>query len=356
MNNGGKMGFSAEYCPLRQISIQKNWLLIIQLVFLPSVQRSPIIIQARKFIFISIKQQLPMNESHKLPSSNQKFAFIKSCFSWLEEKSFVILPSIAVLLTLSVVSVYFHYFSGEVLLEHDKWGQFGDYLGGILNPIFGFLGFIALLLTLKLQRQELKLSTEELAKSAKALELQNKSIAQQNFENTFFQLLRRHGELVSETNFDNKTGRRVFQNLFRKLSVIYYDNELIKDTNERAITSYQVLFSDYHYLLAHYFRVLYHVFKFIDTSQLSEVDKSSYANMARAQISSYELCLMFYNGTYGEGKGGFKPLIEKYGLLKHLDQNLLLTPKHKENRSFYEKTAFLSHADRAKFHEVVKTE
>ncbi|ESS73933.1 hypothetical protein MGMO_8c00700 [Methyloglobulus morosus KoM1] len=270
-----------------------------------------------------------MNESHELDSSNQKLTFVRSCFGWLEEKSFVILPSIAVLLTFSVVSVYFHYFSGEVLVEHDKWGQFGDYLGGVLNPIFGFLGFIALLLTLKLQRQELKLSTEELAKSAKALELQNKALAQQNFENTFFQLLRRHGELVSEASYNNLTGRYVFQNLYQTRLTHIYNNEVTKveDINERAITSYKVFFSHHHHLLAHYFRVLYHVFKFIDTSQLSEDDKSNYANIARAQLSSYELCLMFYNGIYGEGKVGFKPLIEKYGLLKHLDTNLLLDSK-----------------------------
>jgi hypothetical protein len=50
---------------------------------------------------------------------------------------------------------------------------------------------------------------------------------------------------------------------------------------------------------------------------------------------------MFYNGIHGEGKVGLKPLIEKYGLLKHLDPKLLLDLKHKENCSFYEKTAFL---------------
>jgi hypothetical protein len=301
-----------------------------------------------------------MNESHELAPSKQKLTFVRSCFGWLEEKSFVILPSIAVLLTLGVVSKYYYHFGGEVSLKHDKWGQFGDYLGGVLNPIFGFLGFIALLLTLKLQRQELKLSTEELAKSAKALELQNKSLAQQNFENTFFQLLRRHSELVSEASFKGLTGRDVFRSLYKSSLVNTYTNVVtdIKDINERAIATYKAFFSDSdsHHILAHYFRVLYHIFKFIDTSQLSGFDKTIYANIARAQLSSYELCLMFYNGIYGEGKVGFKPLIEKYGLLKHLDSSLLLDPGHKENQFFYEKTAFLSHVDRAKFYGVVETE
>ena len=298
-----------------------------------------------------------MHESHKLPSSNQKVTFVRSCFSWLEEKSFVILPSIAVFLTFSVVSVYFHYFSGEVLLEHDKWGQFGDYLGGVLNPIFGFLGFIALLLTLKLQRQELKISTEELAKSAKALELQNKALAQQNFENTFFQLLRRHGELVSETNFNRVTGRDAFKSLYTEtLDPIYhFDHEKINNVRERAMAAYRRFFDDYHHILAHYFRTLYHVFKFIDMSQLSEIEKTVYADIACAQLSSFELCLMFYNGIVGKGKTGFKPLIEKYGILKHLNANLLLDTDHWRNDAFYKETAFLDRADRTNLHELKET-
>ena len=116
-----------------------------------------------------------MNETNEPASSDQKFSFVRSCLGWLQEKLFVILPFIAVLLIFSAVTVYFHYFRGEVLVEHDKWGQFGDYVGGVLNPIFGFLGLIALLLTLKLQSQELHLSTKELKKSAKALKLQNKA-------------------------------------------------------------------------------------------------------------------------------------------------------------------------------------
>lgn len=61
--------------------------------------------------------------------------------------------------------------------DTDTWGTFGDYVGGILNPILSFLTLIALILTLHLQRtqldiskEELKLSREELKASREALE------------------------------------------------------------------------------------------------------------------------------------------------------------------------------------------
>ena len=163
--------------------------------------------------------------------------------------------------------------------------------------------------------------------------------------------------MISEASFDSLTGRYVFQNLYQTKLAYKYNIEVgNKDINERPIASYKLFFSDYHHLLAHYFRVLYHIFKFIDTSQLSEDDKSNYANIARAQLSSYELCLMFYNGIYGEGKVGFKPLIEKYGILKHLDTTLLLNPEHRDNRMFYNETAFLGRSDRATIHGVMESE
>jgi len=39
----------------------------------------------------------------------------------------------------------------------EQWGQFGDYFGGTLNPIFAFLAFIGVLLTVYLQSEQLKI-------------------------------------------------------------------------------------------------------------------------------------------------------------------------------------------------------
>lgn len=51
----------------------------------------------------------------------------------------------------------------------ERLGQFGDFLGGTLNPIFGFLTVCLLLWSIFIQRKELSLTRKELKKSAKAL-------------------------------------------------------------------------------------------------------------------------------------------------------------------------------------------
>ena len=49
-----------------------------------------------------------------------------------------------------------------------EWGQMGDFFGGMLNPILAFASFIALLYTIRIQSEELKLTREEFAKSVEA--------------------------------------------------------------------------------------------------------------------------------------------------------------------------------------------
>lgn len=52
--------------------------------------------------------------------------------------------------------------------ELGKWGQLGDFFGGTLNPLFGFLAFSAILITLYIQKHELSLTLGEL-KQARAV-------------------------------------------------------------------------------------------------------------------------------------------------------------------------------------------
>lgn len=60
------------------------------------------------------------------------------------------------------VYVYRAQFDGPVSEAPAAWAQFGDYFGGVLNPIVGLAALGALLWTLALQNRELRLQREEL--------------------------------------------------------------------------------------------------------------------------------------------------------------------------------------------------
>ena len=96
--------------------------------------------------------------------------------------------------------------------------------------------------------------------------------------------------------------------------------------------------SPYQQLVGYYFRALYNFVKFVDQSDFPEEfeAKKFYTNLIRAQLSSYELGLLFYNClSYREAK--FKVLVEKYALLEDMDFKVLINEEHK---SLYDKSAY----------------
>lgn len=55
---------------------------------------------------------------------------------------------------MAIVIVVYRYttvFTTNVMADREAWGQFGDYFGGVLNPLLSFAAFITLLITLRAQ-------------------------------------------------------------------------------------------------------------------------------------------------------------------------------------------------------------
>lgn len=84
---------------------------------------------------------------------------------------------------------------------------------------------------------------------------------------------------------------------------------------------------------SHYFRTLYHLIEFVYKSPIE--DKTYYTGLIRAQLSTDEVALFFYNGLSEQGRG-FKPLIERYALLK----NWRMPKTFQAHRSLYPVEAY----------------
>ena len=83
-------------------------------------------------------------------------------------------------------------------------GQLGDMFGAV-NSLFSGLAFAGLIVTLILQRKDLSLqresikqTNEQLGIQAREFEIQNKMAKQEQFRNTFFELLRMLETIVAE--------------------------------------------------------------------------------------------------------------------------------------------------------------
>lgn len=208
-------------------------------------------------------------------------------------------------------------------------GTFGDSFGA-LNTLFSGLAFSGIIISIFLQSKELKETRGEIKAQGKQFKLQTEALTKQIFENTFFQLLHLHNEITQSISVDqlgsfsaNKpdlTGRAAFKELYTNKfgqHIFIYELGLNESECPDNTNDYYLMFHDvYGSQLGHYFRNIYQILKFVD--QGSVINKKFYTNLLRAQLSSYELALLFFNCLSDLGIENFKPLVEKYEIFEHL--------------------------------------
>jgi hypothetical protein len=229
-------------------------------------------------------------------------------------------------------------------------GTFGDKFGAV-NSLFSGLAFAGIIFTILLQRKELQLQRDELSSTRAVFEKQNEMLSQQKFESTYFQMLNLFHSIVNSIDIRRnnaertiiKTGRDCFETFYKELSGAV-ENLVERENAKRDIVvqslftketlpiefyleAYGEVYTKHRSDLSHYFRTFYHIIKLINKSELK--DKKQYTSIARAQLSSYEQILLFYNCLHQNGLIKFKPLIEEYALFKNIDDSLLFSQTHK---------------------------
>jgi len=80
----------------------------------------------------------------------------------MNRKFMYVVVGIAVIFIVVVIVMYISTFGTSRSFEHAAWGTFGDYFGGILNPVFALCAFLGVLWSLDMQTKQLKqLSTDK---------------------------------------------------------------------------------------------------------------------------------------------------------------------------------------------------
>lgn len=114
-----------------------------------------------------------------------------------------------------------------------------------------------------------------------------------------------------------------------EISENIWNSAQTKSTAELISLTYSLFFQKYHYAIGHYFRHLYHIIKF--AKEFSSTSKNNadlnkrYVDFIQAQMSSYELMLLFYNAV------SFPKLMElliQFNFLENLSEEDLIEPQH----------------------------
>lgn len=196
------------------------------------------------------------------------------------------------------------------------WGSFGSYIGGIVGATFASLSFVCLLITVLLQRKELKNNSE--------------AQKQQRFEDNFYSLLSQHNTTLSELRcrFDDNSHFLHDLNIILvpkgspKAELIEVQNKILNDIE-----------------LSQYFRILYQLLKFIcrnDVGNDEQVfndcyisnqdnvteNEKMYASIVRSFVPVKLLhvlalnCIPSYSGL--NNLSLYHALLERYEFLEHL--------------------------------------
>jgi len=262
----------------------------------------------------------------------------------------------------------------------------GDFLSGTVASIWSLAGLFFIYIAFLGQKQQLlnqqleimysqlevKYTRLELAGQKLEMREQNETLKLQKFENTFFNLLSLHHQIVDgidqiearetskggrdllreRSSFEahinrneNKTvehviirGRDVFKNSYQ-----YLLRRIEGKPETNFLDHYKIVYSSVQTDFGHYFRNLYRIIKFIDEIQFVTIEAENfktqykYTSMVRAQLSDYELLWLFYNCLSSNGKEKFKPYIEKFALFKNLPKEKV---HNQESISEYDKSAY----------------
>lgn len=275
--------------------------------------------------------------------------------------------------------------SSSQQINSQKFSEFGDFIGGVIGPLWALAGVILFYVALREQREDFKTNRDALNTQVRAFEQQirefelqrkeleltrevlveqNKMIKLQQFESTFFNSLELFNNLIdtlsvhyrefAQDPLEHIQGRNIFSHVFSifgnhyndkmakyvsaNIDAIYTKESLnipLEDYRQIIYESYEKTFLDYQSFIGHYFRTIYNIIKLVD--EKCPTTPKYYTNLIRAQLSSYEHVLLFYNCLTPYGMEKFKPLIEKYALLDNMPISLLLDFQHKE---FYSTSAY----------------
>ena len=224
-------------------------------------------------------------------------------------------------ITIVVAAVFFmihQYYSTASAIDGSLWGEYGDFVGGLLGALLGVVSVYYLIKTLREQQQANDIIAKSNNKNAETFRLQQ-------FDSNFKTLLQLYHESILAYEYSDVSGKHAMISLAKQLG----ENSIQSCTNYgEAVNSASQKYDDIFYIpqrdiAAVHFRTLYQLFELITSSNISEYDKVTYAKMMRSQLCEAELLLLRYNCHCSYGQK-MQTHINKYNLLKHLPLMSLL--------------------------------
>src|SRR5580765_4092605 len=234
-------------------------------------------------------------------------------------KSLIYAVGLAFILTAIYACWFFMMKRQPLSADSSTWGSFGDFVGGVMNPIVALVALYWLTRSISIQKQELH-------DTRTVLEEQTKSGEIKRFEETFFSLLGEHNSLLESLRNtpDDRLG------VLEVRSYVFGRSANIEEAKRYL--------SEKDLVIGHYFRLLYQIMKFIALKcpsstcgqwQFKSMESQSnpspeekfYSNILRSALdarTSQLLAINCYSIGPNDSYYAYRRLIERYAFLEHM--------------------------------------
>jgi len=205
----------------------------------------------------------------------------------------------------------FHMFNKDYIIDHELFGTFGDFFGGVLGTIFTLISVLLVVRTFKYQQSV----TRDNQRQQET----------QRFNDLFFELLRLyqaqekelqyyHQESVGNVVSDNKD---FFFELNKKMAEKFTPSLSFSQNRKDAVKTYIDTVIDYKDKLSICYRTIFQILNLIEKGTINPKEKKEYLKILRSQLTESELLFLRYHIKSG-GYIRYAFLINKSNLMKHL--------------------------------------
>lgn len=228
----------------------------------------------------------------------------------------VILAVIALLLFSS-----HRYFSLAKAIDGSLWGEFGDFIGGVVGTIIAYISIRLLVDTLGAQKKANQIASN-------TAKINDYTYRLQQLNDHFQMLIGLCREKLSEFRDVNikegKSGQAYLMDIEDEMRKKMGNCESDYATrNEQAIELYSSFYTSHRDVASVYFRIVYRLWELVFDTPLVLRDKIRYVKILRCQFSESELFLIRYNAMTSNGTK-MQYYANQYNITKHLPELSLL--------------------------------
>ena len=213
------------------------------------------------------------------------------------------------------------YYSMAKAIDGSLWGEFGDFIGGVVGTIIAYISIRLLIDTLGAQNKANQIASETAKDNDYTYRLQQ-------LNDHFQMLLKLYRETLSQFGKPNetngKTGQAYLHETMLKMREKMQNSQTtFENRNIEAISLFLSFYTEHRDVASVYFRIIYRLWELLFDTKLYLRDKLRYAKILRCQFSEAELFMLRYNAYTSNGKK-MQKYINQFNVTKHLPELSLL--------------------------------